>query len=73
MATQQAIRVVIIVPTFDVYFEPSILCIINITCIIYTHSLTMSCIHTKQVHTDDVITFKQSDLCTALNRSSVFG
>ena len=38
MATQQAIRVVIIVPTFDVYFEPSILCIMNTTCIIYTHS-----------------------------------
>ena len=73
MATQQAIRVVIIVPIFDVYFEPSILCIMNTTCIVYTHSLTMSCIHMKQASTCDVITFKQSDLCTALNRSSVFG
>ena len=63
MATQ-AIRVVIIVPTFDVYFEPSILFTMDTTCIIYTNFLTMSCIHMKQVRTCDVITFKQSDLWT---------
>ena len=38
MTTQQAIRVVLIVPTFDVYFEPSIMW--NSSCIInFTHSL----------------------------------
>ena len=68
---QLMLSVVVIVQQSICTLNPQ--CCKNSLAYIYMYSLTMSCIHMKQVGTDDVITFEQSDLCTALNRSSVFG